>query len=90
MTLRNHLREWSLIMPNLTLQDLVQLGRNLAEQQPNRVRHQEDTSYQIDYKMICQFLEYEILELYAKNPTNPIVQDFIQRVTSKLQRNLQR
>ena len=78
-------------MPNLTISDLVQLGNSLAEQQTNRVQpNTQQTTHGIDYRAICQFLEYEILELYAKHPNNPVVKDFVLNITNKLQQNLQR
>jgi len=78
-------------MPNLTISDLVQLGNSLAEQQTNRVQpNTQQTTHGVDYRAICQFLEYEILELYAKNPNNPVVKDFVLNITNKLQQNLQR
>jgi len=66
-------------MPNdLTtrINNLVQLGTNLAEQNPQRLNRVQEDSTNVDYKQICQVLEYEIFEFVGRNKHDAKVQEF--------------
>jgi hypothetical protein len=66
-------------MPNdLTtrINNLVQLGTNLAEQNPQRLNRVQEDSTNVDYKKICQVLEYEIFEFVGRNKHDAKVQEF--------------
>ena len=66
-------------MPNeLTtrINNLVQLGTNLAEQNPQRLNRVNQDATNVDYKKICQFLEYEIFEYVGRNKHDAKVQEF--------------
>ena len=66
-------------MPNdLTtrINNLVQLGTNLAEQNPQRLNRVQEDATNVDYKKICQVLEYEIFEFVGRNKHDAKVQEF--------------
>ena len=66
-------------MPNdLTtrINNLVQLGTNLAEQNPQRLNRVQEDTMNVDYKKICQVLEYEIFEFVGRNKHDQKVQEF--------------
>ena len=66
-------------MPNdLTtrINNLVQLGTILAEQNPQRLNRVQEDSTNVDYKKICQVLEYEIFEFVGRNKHDAKVQEF--------------
>ncbi len=75
-------------MPNdLTtrINNLVQLGTDLAERNPQRIhRVQEEEATNIDYKKICQVLEYEIFEFVGKNKHDAKVQEFSMKLAQTL------
>lgn len=78
-------------MPNdlERISQLVELGNSLAQRnntQPTIETNQGQLN--LDYKKVAQFLEYEILEFYAKNKNNPLVVEFVTNLTTKAKLNL--
>lgn len=78
-------------MPNdlERISQLVELGNSLAQRnntQPTTEINQGQLN--LDYKKVAQFLEYEILEFYAKNKNNPLVVEFVTNLTTKAKLNL--
>jgi len=78
-------------MPNdLTtrINNLVQLGTNLAEQHPQRLQRVQQDAMTVDYKRICQVLEYEIFEFVGRNKHDQKVQEFAIKLAQTLNQYL--
>jgi|TARA_R100000482_G_scaffold89323_2_gene36432 hypothetical protein len=79
-------------MPNdlERISQLVELGNSLAQRTNTQPTTQvnEGGQLNVDYKKVAQFLEYEILEFYAKNKDNPLVVEFVSNLTNKAKQNL--
>lgn len=79
-------------MPNdlERISQLVELGNSLAQRTNTQPATQvnEGGQLNVDYKKVAQFLEYEILEFYAKNKDNPLVVEFVSNLTTKAKQNL--
>lgn len=78
-------------MPNdlERISQLVELGNSLAQRNNTQPTIETNQGHlNLDYKKVAQFLEYEILEFYAKNKNNPLVVEFVTNLTTKAKLNL--